>query len=167
MASRLARGCHISIPASRVCSLAPKQVPPHSVGAGTAPAGSPEVFGLSAWSSPTRLLGCGALQTGSVPHQEALARGPAPPPGAPGSALDGGTLISTGACPRVLDAARGLCLGMSERRSGARPVDKQRLHSCQRSASARRGGQDSSGHHVAFWEASPSTWPGGRREELP
>ena len=39
--------------------------------------------------------------------------------------------------------------------------ETQHLHSCQHCLGAGQGGQDSSGHSVAFWEVSPSAWPRG------
>ena len=39
--------------------------------------------------------------------------------------------------------------------------ESQHLHSCQHCLGAGQGGQDSSGHNVAFWEVSPSARPRG------
>ena len=59
----------------------------------------------------------------------------------------------------MLDTVGG-ALGTSENQ-----VEKQRetqpLHSCQHCLGAGQGGQDGSGHSVAFWEVSPSARPRG------
>lgn len=69
------------------------------------------------------------------------------------------TLDSPGQCPFLLDTVGG-ALRTSESQV-EKQWETQHLHSCQHCLGAGQGGQDSSGHSVAFWEVSPSTRPRG------
>lgn len=72
-------------------------------------------------------------------------------------------LNSTGPCPLLNTVATAL--GTSERKSDGEASGNVGSPLVNTSSRARPGGQDSSGHHVAFWEVSPSAWPWGPGEE--
>lgn len=79
----------------------------------------------------------------------------------PLSALDS-CYLEQHKAPSSMDAVAG-ALGTSERKSGGEASGNAASPLVNAPFWARPGGQDSSGHHVAFWEVSPSARPGGWR----